>query len=273
MDARLCPNCGASQEEDASFCMDCGQPVGVPAASPAPMPAPPPQPPAPALAGRRRRGVLVLVAATGVIGAVALAAALLLHRRPPSEVGEPLLPDETNAGEAAPPLEGAEPEPTAASAVAGIDGGVETEQTLAPGENGIAAPAEPAGSPPLDISSGEGAPASPQPPSFTGEAAASLPAATASKPSYEAVFRCRRYAKFDVDPEDAQVYIDDRPIGKADDWDGAGGGRLYQFKQSGIYSVRLALKGYRTAWVRIIVSDGAATKVSIDTKLKKLKKK
>ena len=82
-------------------------------------------------------------------------------------------------------------------------------------------------------------------------------------------FHCRKGAEFDVDPEDAAVAIDDVVIGLADDFDGKGGGRTYYFRGPGTYIVRLSMKGYRTAWVKVIVSsDAAESVVSVDTKLR-----
>ena len=61
-----------------------------------------------------------------------------------------------------------------------------------------------------------------------------------------------------------------RDIGKADDWDDTGGGKLYEFDGPGSYYVKLSLKGYRTAWIKIVVSEDASEKVAkVDTELKK----
>lgn len=82
-------------------------------------------------------------------------------------------------------------------------------------------------------------------------------------------FHCRQGAEFDVDPEDAVVAIDDVVIGKADDFDGKGGGRTYYFKGPGTYIARFSMKGYRTAWVKIVVSPSASESVvSVDTELR-----
>ena len=52
-----------------------------------------------------------------------------------------------------------------------------------------------------------------------------------------------------------------RLIGIADDWDGRGGGKKYVFNGSGPQLIKLELKGYRTAWVKITVTpeDGSST--------------
>ena len=82
-------------------------------------------------------------------------------------------------------------------------------------------------------------------------------------------FHCRKGAEFDVDPEDAVVAINEVVIGKADDFDGKGGGRTYYFKGPGTYIARFTMKGYRTAWVKMVVSpDAAESVVSVDTELR-----
>lgn len=82
------------------------------------------------------------------------------------------------------------------------------------------------------------------------------------------VFECRRGAEFHVSPDEATVSIDGRRIGKADDWDGSGGGRVYYFRRPGTYYARFALRGYRTTWVKIVVRPGAPEEVvDVDTNL------
>lgn len=86
------------------------------------------------------------------------------------------------------------------------------------------------------------------------------------------VFETRRGVEFHVSPEEAIVSIDGRRLGKADDWDGSGGGRTYYFRRPGTYYARFASPGYRTAWVRIVVRSGAAEEiVDIDTNLTELR--
>jgi hypothetical protein len=60
-----------------------------------------------------------------------------------------------------------------------------------------------------------------------------------------------------VDPEEALVEIEGKIIGIADDWDGKGGGKVYQFPGPGTYYVKLSLKGYKTAWVAIVITPQA----------------
>ena len=89
-------------------------------------------------------------------------------------------------------------------------------------------------------------------------------------PPLVAVFKARKAARFDVSPDDAEITVNGRHIGKADDWDDAGGGKLYEFDAPGAYYVKLSLKGYRTAWIKIVVSRDASEKVAeVDTELKK----
>jgi hypothetical protein len=96
-----------------------------------------------------------------------------------------------------------------------------------------------------------------------------LPTPTPTPPIV-AVFACSRGAEFHVSPEDAQVLIDGKVIGKADDWDGMGGGKAYLFPAPGIHYARFSMAGYRTAWVKIEVRPGAKGIVKIDTELDEL---
>ena len=96
-----------------------------------------------------------------------------------------------------------------------------------------------------------------------------LPTPTPTPPIV-AVFACSRGAEFHVSPEDAQVLIDGKVIGIADDWDGMGGGKAYLFPGPGIHYARFSMAGYRTAWVKIEVRPGAKGIVKIDTELDEL---
>lgn len=90
-------------------------------------------------------------------------------------------------------------------------------------------------------------------------------------PPIAAVFETRRAAEFHVDPEDALVTIDGRPIGKADDWDDMGGGKQWVFTAPGEHLVELSLAGYRTAWIKIVVKpDAKRDVVDIDTDLEEI---
>ena len=60
-------------------------------------------------------------------------------------------------------------------------------------------------------------------------------------------------------------------LGIADDWDDAGGGQTYFFPGPGRYLVKLSHPGYKTAWVRISVSQYAEDEVvEVDTELEDL---
>jgi hypothetical protein len=75
-------------------------------------------------------------------------------------------------------------------------------------------------------------------------------------------------AEFHVSPEEAVVAIDGVVIGKADDWDGMGGGKAWVFPGPGTYLVRLEAEGYRTVWVQVVVRAGADEDVvDVDTDL------
>ena len=85
-------------------------------------------------------------------------------------------------------------------------------------------------------------------------------------PPLVAVFKARKAANPDVSPDDAEVTVDGLQIGKADDWND----KLYKFDGPGSYYVKLSLKGYRTAWIKIVISEDASEKVAeVDTKLRK----
>ena len=62
-----------------------------------------------------------------------------------------------------------------------------------------------------------------------------------------------------------------RVLGKADDWDGAGGGETHFFPGPGDYLVELSLEGFRTVWVKIVVSPAAKRDVvDVDTELEEI---
>lgn len=101
-------------------------------------------------------------------------------------------------------------------------------------------------------------------------APAALPA-TEPPPPIATVFRCRRGAEFKVDPEEVLVTVDGQLLGEADDWDGAGGGKTYYFSGPGDHLVKLALEGYRTVWVKVVVTPSAKRDVvNVDTELEEI---
>jgi len=90
-------------------------------------------------------------------------------------------------------------------------------------------------------------------------------------PPIQMVYECREGAIFGVDPEETLVTINGTTIGKADDWDDAGGGKKYLFGGAGTYYVKLSLQDYRTAWVKIVVRPGAAEEYAdVDLDLEEL---
>jgi serine/threonine-protein kinase len=106
------------------------------------------------------------------------------------------------------------------------------------------------------------------PPRAQGVAVTTRPHASVTAPPVVAIFYCRRGAEFNVSPEGALVTVDGQPIGKADDWDGKGGGQTYVFPRAGRHLVKLALAGYRDAWIEIVVDAGAPDEVAdVDTVL------
>ena len=114
------------------------------------------------------------------------------------------------------------------------------------------------------------------PPADTDTVRAVVPTVSGFKPPasvrMSGVFETRRGVEFHISPEEAIVSIDGRRLGKADDWDGSGGGRAYHFRRPGTYYARFASPGYRTAWVRIVVRSGAAEEiVDVDTNLTELR--
>ncbi len=90
------------------------------------------------------------------------------------------------------------------------------------------------------------------------------------------VFECREGANFNVSPQKAQVIVNGRLIGIADDWDGAMFGKMgktYMFPEPGIYYVKLTYPERKTTWVKIIVSPESKRKIAdVDTRLQKLEK-
>ncbi len=100
------------------------------------------------------------------------------------------------------------------------------------------------------------------------------PTPVPTMPPITTVFECQKGAKFGVSPDKAEVTIDGKLLGIADDWDGFGGGQIYEFPKAGKYLVKLTLAGYQTAWVQVVVKADADDEiVSVDTELEKIKKK
>lgn len=219
----------------ARSCSKCGSVVGDEArfcgVCGTPLAGPATVPPSPP---RPRRPVAVLPLAILGAGIVAVVAALVLVRTSQPPAGQALLgapsPTPRPAGERWGPSLSAAASPTGTSALAGL--------------------AMPVGSP-----APEALPAAPPP----------TPTPT---PPIVAVFKTREAARFDVSPDEAELEVNGAAIGTADDWDDRGGGKLFEFDRPGTYYVRMALKGYRTTWVKIVVAKDASDKVAkVDTEL------
>jgi hypothetical protein len=102
-------------------------------------------------------------------------------------------------------------------------------------------------------------------------AVAAAPAPTPTPP-IQVAYECRKGAIFGVDPEEALVTVNGTTIGTADEWDDAGGGQKYVFARAGTYYVRISLRDYRTAWVKIVVRPGAKDEYAdVDLDLEELK--
>jgi tRNA A-37 threonylcarbamoyl transferase component Bud32 len=93
-------------------------------------------------------------------------------------------------------------------------------------------------------------------------------------PMITQVFECREGANFNVSPQKAEVIINGRLIGIADDWDGAFFGKMgktYMFPGPGIYYAKFTYPERRTTWVKIIVTPEARKRIAdVDTRMPKL---
>jgi len=89
-------------------------------------------------------------------------------------------------------------------------------------------------------------------------------------PTADAVYRTRRFAKFSLSPDQARIYLDDRYVGIADDWDDRGGGKTLPVGRDGVHHVRLELPGYRTMRLDVIATSAAGDDtVDIDRDLQR----
>lgn len=85
------------------------------------------------------------------------------------------------------------------------------------------------------------------------------------------IFEGRTGAEFNVSPDDAIVRIDNVTLGKADDWDGMGGGETWSMATPGEYIVELSLTGYRTEWVMVRISPEAKEETAdVETELQEV---
>lgn len=109
-------------------------------------------------------------------------------------------------------------------------------------------------------------------PSLFAAAPTATPAPTPTPPIAR-TYVCRRSAEFNVDPEDAAVQVDGVVIGRADDWDDAGGGSRYAFRGKGEHYVRFSLRGYRSLWVKVVVDPSAPEEVAdVDLDMTRLRR-
>ncbi len=210
-----------------------------PAAKPAPARAA-----APAAAGRSKTGLWVGLAA--LVAAVLGVAAWTMSTPSAPDVGAPTPEPTLTAQPLLQPDAGAIPAPTATPA---------PTPTLAPTPK------------PTPKARATATPTPTPEPTATPEP---TPEAT-PQIAFSGVFETRRAAEFHVSPEETLVSVNGRLIGAADDWDGMGGGKKYVFTGSGPQLIKLELKGYRTAWVKITVTpDAAEDTVDVDTDLEEI---
>ncbi len=209
-------------------------------------------------------GLALLLVAVGV-------GLVLRQPAPPPDLAQP--PGGGNTGSSAvtaePPSSAANPDPAGKASLVpaeapALAAGERIDQAPppAPATAGSAAPPKAADAPaPLEVA-----------PIATAPAPDTAPApATAPPPPIAGVFECRQGAEFHVEPEETEVTIDGQLLGIADDWDGAGGGKAYLFPGPGEYLVQLELQGYRTVWVKVVVSPSARRDiVDVDNELEEI---
>jgi serine/threonine-protein kinase len=230
-------------------------PPTIAATVPPPYPPHPPAPPTPyAAPGAPRRTALWLL--LGTVGAALVVVAGVLatwNRNPERPIVQPPRPAGWNPNEAPlpdsllvpatptqaplsmiPPLPAAPtPEPGAAPTIAGArPAATETEPSAtSPPAVATAPPSQPAA-----------APAPPEP----------APQPTREEASVHV--RCRRGVEFDLDPSDALVTLDGRPLGPADEVE------QYEITTPGHHTLRLTAPGYKTVVVDVEVAPDARSK-------------
>ena len=115
--------------------------------------------------------------------------------------------------------------------------------------------------------------ATPPPERPRAAAAPTPPPQPTPTPPIVQVFECREGANFNVSPEKAQITVNGKVIGIADDWDGAGFGKLgksYIFPGAGVYYIKLSHPERQTAWVKVVVSPEAKRRLAdINTRLQR----
>lgn len=248
-----------------------GGPAVGPPGSPPPVPPPPPVGPArpasapPPAARKPRRWAELVIALVG-IGLLAAALVVVLRGRRGGEGttadATPVVGPEPVPAVVAPMLTPEEAvEPTAPPAPPPVPTELPTPwvwPTLPPTQPPTVIAIRPTSPPPVEEPTATPVPPTPKP----------------TLPPITAVFECSKGAVFRGSPDEMDVLVDGERIGTADDWDGMGGGQEYIFPRPGTYLVELALAGYRTAWVQVVVKPGAKEEiVKVDTDLEKEKKK
>jgi hypothetical protein len=229
MSVITCPKCGSELAEGALTCARCGAPVS--ATSPLPAQAAPSAPAAPPSKAKVPVVPLVILGA----GILALAAVLVFMR----------------SGGA----------PPAGEALVG-------SAAATPASPSAATPAAVA-SAPVVSSPAVAAPTVATSPLLEPPRSAEL-AATNQKPLHhpevERVYRCRHGVEFKLEPDDAEVEIGGKPVGKADQLD------KYEFEEHGTYYVKLTHRHYHPAWIKIVVTHDAKEKYAeVEFKLHKIK--
>ena len=210
--------------------------------------------------GAPRRTALLLVASTVIAALVVVVAVLALWSRSPGRpVVQPTQPAGWTPGDGplldaplpAPPtptplpLAPAPAAPTPSGVVAPPDG----QPMPQPGQT--APPGQPA---PLPTQA-EPAPIPTTPPPAATEPPAPQPAP--QPPPSENVsgrVRARRGVEFDVSPGDAQVYLDGRPLGAADDVE------QYEITTPGRHLLRFTAPGYKPALVEVEITQDVRTR-------------
>jgi len=239
-----CPQCGEQLGKGYRFCLKCGAPISLP-----PMEretkdlVPPPAP---------KKGVPVWVILLSVgclvlFFAMLVGGGLFLYKK---------LKSTTSLQSS--PAEASQPAPSEEAAPV-QDQGAPAQEQSAP------KPQAQESATPVEQAAPEGTPNPPQVETARQSTPPPLP--------ISGTFQCRKGVEFDVNPEEALVAVDGVTIGIADDWDGKRGGKQYIFKEPGEHIARFSLKGYKTAWVKIIVGPDASDRiVSVDTKLKQARR-
>ncbi len=205
----------------------------------------------------------------GLLLAALVGGLMLRSPAPPPDLARTPASEGTSSGIASvalPPAQAPEPAPAAAPA----SGAPEEAPNAVAGQRVEQAPPKlvPKPSPAFPVAE---TPAAPAPMPAPAPAETAPPPAPEPSPPIAAVFQCRRGAEFRVDPEEVLVTVDGQLLGEADDWDGAGGGKTYYFSGPGDHLVKLSLQGFRTVWVKVVVTPSAKRDVvDVDTELEEI---